>query len=117
MKSLLLDRTGWDLVLDRSGNIAICSEPYSVLQDVSTAIRVFQSECYYDTSKGIPYQTQILGKPQSVPSFQRLAEAVARNVPLVQNASCVVSKLGGDRRLSGIMQITLTTGETLDVQF
>lgn len=117
MQSLLLDRTEWDLVLDRSGNIAICSEPYSVLQDVSNAIRVFQGECYYGTSKGLPYQAQILGKSQSVPIFQRLAEAAARTVPLVQDASCVVSRLGGDRSLSGIMQITLTTGETLDVQF
>ncbi|GAB6854469.1 hypothetical protein [Asaia astilbis] len=117
MKSLLLDRTTWDLVVDRKGNLAICTEPYSVLQDVSCAIRVFLGECYYDTAKGIPYKTQVLGIQQSAAIFQRLAEAVAKTVPLVKDASCIVSNVGADRRLSGVMQVVLTTGEILDVQF
>ena len=117
MKTLLLERSTWDLALDRSGNIAVASEPYSVLQDVCSAIRVFQGECYYDTSKGIPYYSMILGKNQSVPVFQRLAEQAAMTVPLVSGATCVVANLGADRRLSGVIQITLTTGETLDVPF
>jgi S-methylmethionine-dependent homocysteine/selenocysteine methylase len=29
MKSLLLDRDAWDLVLDANGNIAACWEPYA----------------------------------------------------------------------------------------
>lgn len=117
MQSFLLDRATWDLVVDRNGNLAICTEPYSVLQDVSCAIRVFLGECYYDTSIGIPYTTQVLGIQQSAAIFQRLAEAVAKTVPLVQDASCIVSNVTGDRRLSGVMQVILTTGETLDVQF
>jgi len=117
MQTLLLDRTSWDLVLDRSGNIAVASEPYSVLQDVCSAIRVFQGECYYDTSKGIPYYSMVLGRSQSASVFQRLAEQAALTVPLVSGATCVVSNIGADRRLSGVMQITLTTGETLDVPF
>lgn len=117
MKTLLLDRETWDLVVDRNGNIAMCSEPYAVLQDVASAIRVFSGECYYDTSKGIPYFSLILGVGQSAAIFQRLAQEAAMTVPLVQNATCIVSRIGPDRRLSGIINITLTTGETLDVQF
>ena len=62
MKTLLLDVSAWDLVLDSNGNIALASPPYAVAQDVASAIRTFQGELWYDTTQGIPYWTKILGK-------------------------------------------------------
>ena len=41
MNTLLLDLTNWDLLVDASGNIAVASDPYSVAQDVASAVRVF----------------------------------------------------------------------------
>ena len=61
MNTLLLDRTVWDLVLDAGGNIARASNPYAVAQDVASAIKLFRGELFYDTAKGIPYWTEVLG--------------------------------------------------------
>ncbi|AJJ19826.1 hypothetical protein [Yersinia intermedia] len=55
--TLLLDRTAWDLVLDANGDIAMASLPYSIAQDVASAIKTFIGECWYDTSQGVPYVT------------------------------------------------------------
>ena len=41
MNTLLLDTLRWDLCLDVHGNIAVASDPYSVAQDVASAIRTF----------------------------------------------------------------------------
>ena len=62
MNTLLLDRATWDLCLDAAGNIATASEPYALAQDASSAIRLFVSEAWYDTTQGIPYFTNILGQ-------------------------------------------------------
>lgn len=115
--SLLLDRTTWDLTLDVSGNIAICSEPYSILQDVSTAIRMFLGECWYSTDLGLPYFGQILGQNQSVAVFKAQAQAAALAVPGVAAAVCVLTGLDATRRLSGQVQITTTAGVPLAVTF
>jgi len=61
LNTLLLDQTAWDLVIDSNGNIAMASPPYSLAQDVASAIKLFQGELWYDTSKGIPYFNEILG--------------------------------------------------------
>ena len=36
-------------------NIAVADEPYALAQDAASAIRTFIGECYYDTTKGLPY--------------------------------------------------------------
>lgn len=60
-KTLLLDTAEWDLVLDANGDIALADEPYAISQDVASAIRTFQTDCWYDQRKGMPYWQQILG--------------------------------------------------------
>jgi hypothetical protein len=42
--TLLLDRAGWDLALNASGDIALASEPYAQEQDVASMCRVFAGE-------------------------------------------------------------------------
>ena len=80
MKTLLLDRTAWDLCLDSNGNIALASEPYSLAQDVASAVRLFLGECYYDTTKGIPYWTEVLGM---LPPAWRVNRNERRRLPPV----------------------------------
>jgi hypothetical protein len=60
--TLLLDQTAWDLVLDANRNIAMAAPPYALAQDVASAVKTFLGELYYDTTNGVPYWTQILGK-------------------------------------------------------
>jgi hypothetical protein len=64
VRSLLLSRPAWDLVLDASGNIAVASAPYAIAQDAASAIRLFAGEHWYDTAQGIPCFSQVLGHPR-----------------------------------------------------
>ena len=52
--TLLLTPQTWDLTVDASNNIAVAAEPYALAQDAASAIRLFQGEDYYDTTRGIP---------------------------------------------------------------
>lgn len=115
-KTLLLDRTAWDLVLDASGNIACASEPYSIAQDVSSAIRTFLGECWYDTSQGIPYWESILGKSPPLSLVKSKVEAAALTVPGVVSAVCTFVTFDS-RSLTGRVEITDDTNTTSTATF
>jgi hypothetical protein len=116
MKTLLLDRTAWDLVLDTSGNIALASNPYAIAQDVASAVKLFAGECWFDTTKGIPYFDQVLGHlpPQSV--VKAYVENAALTVPEVAEAQCTLVSLKG-RVLAGQIDVIDTAGVSHNVTF
>ena len=109
MKTLFLDPSTWDLVVDRNGNIAVCSDPYSQAQDAASAIRTFQGEVYYDTTLGIPYWQRILGRFPPASLMKSYFTRAALTVPGVVKARCF---LGGiiNRAVTGQVQITNTAG-------
>ena len=108
MDTLYLN-SSWDLCLDASANIALATEPYSLAQDAASACRTFLGEVYYDTSLGVPYFQQILGK--NVPLELVRAQLVAQclTVPGVVAAQVFFSSLT-DRTLSGQIQVTNQAG-------
>jgi len=105
MKTLLLDTVAWDLVVDVAGDIAVASEPYSLAQDAASAIRLFQGELWYDTTRGVPYFQQILGKSPPVPLLKAKLIAAALTVPDVASAKVFISGIAG-RNVSGQVQVT-----------
>lgn len=117
MQSFLLDRTTWDLVVDDNGNLAVCSEPYSTLQDVATAIRTWAGECWYDTTLGLPYATSIFAGPEPLAIMRAQAEQAALNVPGVTAAQCLIIGPRQDRSIGGAIIVTLSNGETQNVNF
>ena len=117
MNTLLLDRTTWDLLLDASGNIAVASDVYAIAQDISSAVRVFLGECWYDTTQGMPYRQNILGRSQSVAAFQKQVEQVALTVTGVADAQCLVSGLTSSRQMTGAILFTTSSGTTGNVSF
>lgn len=63
MDSLLFDPEKWgELLVDASGNIAVTSNPYRIAQDVTTAVKLFKYDLWYDISEGVPYLTEIYAK-------------------------------------------------------
>lgn len=114
MKTLLLDRTTWDLVLDASGNIAAADEPYRLAQDVASAVKLFVGELWYDTGKGVPYFDNILGKRPPAPFIAAQIEQAAATVPGVVSATVTLNALNG-RQLTGQITLTDTAGNTLNV--
>jgi hypothetical protein len=115
-KTLLLDTVLWDLVLDTSGNIAVASEPYALAQDAASAIRLFQGELYYDTTQGVPYWTQVLGKTPNISLMKQLFANAALTVPGVKAARVFINSVS-ERRVTGQVQITTATGFSLAANF
>lgn len=114
MKTLLLDGSAWDLVLDAQGNIALAAEPYALAQDAASEIRTFQGEVYYDTKRGIPYLQSILGRYPPAQLMKAAFVKAAMTVPGVKSAACFLQGLQG-RGLTGQVQITSTSGEVVSL--
>lgn len=110
MDTLLLDQAAWDLVLDINGNIAVASAPYSLAQDAASAIKTFLGEVYFDTTIGVPYLTQILGKSPSLALLKERLSAAALTVPDVVSADVFITAID-NRDLQGQVQVrSATTG-------
>jgi hypothetical protein len=115
--TILLDVVAWDLVLDAAGNIALATEPYSLAQDAASAVRTFLGECYFDTTVGVPYLTQILGKTPSLALLKAQLVAAALTVPDVASAQCFITALT-DRAVIGQVQVTsASTGQVSAANF
>lgn len=114
MKTLLLDQSAWDLVLDANGDVAVANDPYSLAQDAASAIRTFQGEVYYDLDQGVPYFAQILGRYPPAQVIKAALVKAALTVPGVASATCYLQALEG-RRLTGQVQITSTAGEVISI--
>jgi hypothetical protein len=113
--TLLLDASGWDWVVDASGNFAVAGPPYSQAQDAASAIRTVLGEVYYDTTAGVPYGN-ILGKPPNIPLLKSYMVAAALTAPGVVSAVCFITAIN-DRAVSGQVQITNNNGQTAAAAF
>lgn len=115
-KTLLLDRTAWDLVIDSAGNIAVGSPPYALAQDVASAVRLFLGELFYDDSKGVPYFEDILGHRPPPALLIAHIEAAALTVPGVVSAQCIIDTFD-NRTVTGQIQFIDETGAANGVTF
>lgn len=114
--TLALDQTAWDLVLDINGNWALASSPYSIAQDVSSAVRTFLGECWYDISLGLPYWQKVLGKYPPLSFVKQQIIIAALTVPNVVKANVVFKDINS-RLITGQIQITDTDGVITQVGF
>jgi hypothetical protein len=114
--TLYLDPSAWDLVVDASGNIAMAQPPYALAQDAASAIRTFLGECYYDTTQGIPYWQQILGKWPSLAVVKAKLIAAAMTVPGVVSAQVFIAS-AANRQISGQVQVTDASGAVSAANF
>lgn len=116
LNTLLLDSVAWDLVLDANGDIALATPPYSVAQDVASALRLFLGELWYDTTQGVPYWQQLLGQNASTAQIVAALNQAALTVPSVVSATTAITSTAG-RTLSGQVQFTTSDGVETTVNF
>ena len=114
--TLLLDQSAWDLVLDINGNIALAGAPYSYAQDVASAVRTFLGECWYDTSLGLPYWQQILGKLPPAAYIEQMISIQSLTIPNVISAEAAIVDFT-DRDVRGVILITDADSNTAIVAF
>lgn len=116
MNTLILAQDTWDLITDAAGNIAMATEPYSLVQDVASACRLFIGELWYDSSQGIPYFENILGHLPPLQYVKLQIERAALTVPTVALAKCTITKFD-NRKIEGYVQITDAAGTLQTVKF
>ncbi len=116
MKTLLLDNSNWDILLDAGGNLAIADAPYQLAQDVASALKLFSGELFYNTANGIPYLSTILGFAPPLTVFQEYMVRAAMTVPGVVAASCTITAFE-NRAITGQVVFTTDTGLQAQVSF
>jgi hypothetical protein len=116
LNTLLLDTDAWDLVLDASGDIAMATPPYSLAQDVASAVRTFLGEVWYDTTQGIPYFDEALGKLPPAALLTQLISNQALTVPGVVTAQTTITSFNA-REVSGQIQFVDESGVSTIVNF
>jgi hypothetical protein len=114
--TLYLDNTTWDLSLDGNGNIALATAPYALCQDAAAECRTFSGEVWFDTTRGIPYPTQILGKSTPIEYTKAQLVAAAKFVPGVVSAKAYLTS-SSNRKLGGQIQITDSSGTVTAASF
>ena len=120
--TLLLDTQSWDLVLDANNNMAVAGPPYAQAQDAASAIKTFSDggpggtgECYFDTTLGIPWLTQVFGQPPNISLLKAQLVATAETVPGVASAVAFISSFSPTtRQLTG--QVRTTEQQSMNVQ-
>ena len=117
MQTLLLDTVKWDLCVDAAGNIAVCSEPYSLAQDAASACRLFQGELWYDVNQGVPYWQAILGQMPPLAYLRAQYQKAALSVPDVVSAKVFIANITPTRVVSGQVQITGPGKQTVAASF
>ena len=112
MNTLRLDPDTWDLVVTPSGDIAVATGAYAIAQDVASAVRLFSGELWYDTSQGLPYFQQILGKLPSLQFMKSKFIVAGLTVPGVVSIKCFLTgPPKATRELGGQLQITDDRGQ------
>jgi hypothetical protein len=89
----------------------MAAPPYARAQDVAIALRLFLGELWYDTTKGIPYWEEILGRTPPANVFESYMIRAALTVPGVVSAQCTIESLVG-RTLTGQVTFTSVDGTT-----
>ncbi len=113
--TLLLDRTSWDLVVDANGNIAVATEPYSLAQDAASAILTWLGECYWDTTVGVPWLTQILSRTVPLSLIKQQLIEAALTVPDVASAQVFLNSIDSSRILTGQVQVVSASSGQVSV--
>lgn len=111
LNTLLLDQSAWDLVLDSARNIALATPPYALAQDVASAVRLFLGELWFDTSKGIPYWENVLGKLPPLALMISYIEGAAKTVPGVVSARCIITSFTAREVVGQVLFIDETGAE------
>lgn len=84
---LELSTDSWDLVLDKSGNIAVLGNdeaPALLSQRIRHRLQTFRGECFLDRSVGVPYFSEVMKKN---PDLRRIRALLVSLISGVEGVS------------------------------
>ena len=116
-KTLLLNGD-WDLILDKSGRIAVAEGAYATAQNVANECRLFTQDAYFEPDRGIPYYLIALGRKLSPSVLRARLRDAAYLVEDVEDVTDVVleSLDTETRRVAGEIKFTSREGENASVE-
>lgn len=79
MRVRKLDTNG-DMVFGHNGNDYLVDSPQAVAQEIYTSLRLLLGEWFLDTTKGVPWLTQVVGQRGSKTNYDDVVKAAIRNV-------------------------------------
>lgn len=97
-----LDTSTWDIFLNAAGNLSLTDPDSSIAQDVASAVRTFQGECWYDNTLGMPYFQAIFGKSPPNSFVVSNIKTQAFTIPGVNSVNVVGAGLQG-RNFKGVI--------------
>jgi hypothetical protein len=100
-----------------SMDIATVSNQQQIVQDVASLIQTYQGEVYYDTSVGIPWNTNVLAQPYAPTLLKPMLQNAALTVPGVVQAQVLLTGYVNSRIVSGSINILDATGVSLGLNF
>jgi hypothetical protein len=116
MNTLKLNPATWDLMLDSQGNLAVATGGAALAQDVASAISTFLGEVFYDTTVGVPWQSEVFGQQFSASLVGALLAQAALTVPGVVSAHATGLVISGGA-VTGTLEFTDATGAAAGVTF
>jgi hypothetical protein len=117
VKSLALSpQPVWDLTVDAIGNIATVDGPAAMEQNVACAAKTFLGELYYNTSAGVPYFRDVLGRRYNPTLLQAYLNKAALTVTGVVKARTIITGFV-DRTITGRIEFIDTDGQSRGVNF
>lgn len=115
MSTMYLEPESWDLAVDASRNIALATDQYATAQSIANSCRLWRGEAPFNSDRGVPYETEILGQQPPTQLLASWFETEAELVPNVQSAVAVLQFARPSRQLSGQIQCTLVDGTVINV--
>lgn len=110
MHTLYLNPSNWDITLDSSGRLEHSAGAYAVAQNVANAVRLFTNDAFFAKDEGIPHFDIELGRKPSPALLRARIRAAALNVEGVKAAAVTLDEIQPDRKISGIIELTVTDG-------
>jgi hypothetical protein len=108
--------SGWDLVIDQSGNLVVNTGGVALAQDVASAVRTFRGECWYDATLGVPYYENIFGRRVPLQFMKQAFAAAGLIVPNVASIKVFLTGPSRGRVIGGQLQITSVDGQIAVIQ-
>lgn len=112
----LLNPLTWDMMVDGSGDIAVCTGGFAIAQNAANAIRLFLGEYFYDTTLGQNWFGTTLGKMPPLQLVKAEAIDAALSVQGVASAKVFFSSFA-KRAIGGQVVIVTSSGQTVAATF
>lgn len=113
---LAIDPDTNDLYLDQNNNLAVVHNAAAVAQHVRQRLKTFQGEWFLDTTAGVPWLAQIMGKQYDPALAEAVVKAEIMDTDAVVEITSFSVSFASDVRRLDIRDVGVMTEYDLEAQ-